>query len=55
MNCKAFIWPNVSSWGTSYLYEEGRQNLMVMYCAHRVTQDHYQNKCSIPWTNDLWD
>jgi len=28
---------------------------MVINDAQRVAQDYYQNKCSIPWTNCLWD
>ena len=55
MNYKGFVWPSVSPWGTSGSYEEERQNLMVVYYAQRVAQDHYQNKCPIPWINDLWD
>lgn len=55
MNYKGFVWPSVSPWGTSGSYEEERQNLMVVYYAQRVEQDHYQNKCPIPWINDLWD
>jgi len=55
MSCKGFIWSSVSCWGALGLYEEERQNLMVMYCVQRVAQDHYQNKCPIPWTNNLWD
>jgi len=55
MSSKGFIWPSVSSWGTLGLYEEERQNLMVVYYVQKVAQGHCQNKCPIPCTNYLWN